>query len=325
MKPAKAKKKLKYLVLLSIKMNKTLHPLSVQQENRLDGVLQVKRKWRGGDAVVVEDLEVLVDFHVIPQEHLQLLYGHLVNAVALLGVFGQGRVGREADADVVRRVAVVLGAAVGRPHIFGDGHAVLVVASDPVSPGGDAGDDECDAAAEVVEAHPDPLLVLAPRPDVELPDLWDDVGERVGGGPVVRGGLVLVGIQVASLVKDHVGVVVQNRLAVLELHVQVAGGEGKHVAIPVDFCQLWLEHPGVVHPSVSLGLLEGVRRVNRDALFGVVQGHISRLVGVALADLLQFAVDDPPRRSPHVERVLAPLHMIKILHNCCTEQMNSES
>lgn len=161
-----------------------------------------------------------------------------MHAAALFGVFGQGSVGREADSNIVRRVAVVVGAAVRGPDVFGDGHAVLVVSTDHVAPGGHSGHDVGRAAAEVVEAEPDPLLVLAPGPDVELAYLWDHVGQGVGGGAVVRGGLVLVWVQVASLVQDHVRVVIQDCLAVLELHVEVAGGEGLHVSIPIDFCQL---------------------------------------------------------------------------------------
>lgn len=201
-------------------------------------MLEVKREGGGRDAVVVEDLEVLVDIHVVFQKHLELLDRQLVDAVAVFGVFGEGRVGWEADADVVGRVAVVVGAAVGGPYVFRDGHAVLVVPADHVASGGHSGDDECRAAAEVVEAGPDPLLVLTPRPDVELPYLWDHIGQRVSGGAVVWGGLVLVWVQVTSLIQDHIRVVIQDCLAVLKLHVQVAGGEGQHVPIPIDFCQL---------------------------------------------------------------------------------------
>ena len=161
-----------------------------------------------------------------------------MHAVALFGVLGHGRVRREADADIVRGVAVVVGAAVGGPQVLGDGHAVLVVPADHVTSGGDPGDDEGHAAAEVVEADPDPLLVLPPGPDVELPDLRDHIGQSVGGGAVVWGGLVLVWVQVTSLIQDHIRVVIQDRLAVLKLHVQVACGEGQHVAISIDLCQL---------------------------------------------------------------------------------------
>ncbi len=91
-----------------------------------------------------------------------------MNAVALFGVLGHGRVGREADADVVRRVAVVVGAAVRGPHVLRDGHAVLVVSADHVASRGHPGDDEGRAAAEVVESDPNPLLILTPGPDVEL-------------------------------------------------------------------------------------------------------------------------------------------------------------
>lgn len=112
---------------------------------------------------------------MIFQKVLKFLDRQLMNAVALFGVFGEGCVGREADANIVGGVAVVFGAAVCGPHIFGDGHAVLVVSTDHVASGGHSGDDVCRAAAEVVEADPDPLLILTPRPDIELPYLWDHV------------------------------------------------------------------------------------------------------------------------------------------------------
>lgn len=211
---------------------------SRKQDSVSDSVLKVQGKRGGRDAVVVEDLKVLVDIHGVLQEDLELLNRHLMNAVALFGVFGHGRVRWEADADIVRGVTVVVCAAVGGPHVLGDGHPVLVVATDHVSSGGHSGDDEGRASAEVVEPQPDALLVLTPRPDVELPDLWDHVGQGVGGGTVVWGGLVLVRVQVTSLIQNHVGVVVQHRLAVLKLHMQVAGGERQHVSIPIDLCQL---------------------------------------------------------------------------------------
>ncbi len=78
---------------------------------------------------------------------------------------------------------------------------------------------------------------------------------------------------------------------------------------------LRLIHPGVVHTSVPLCFLEGVSRVNRNPLLGVVQGHVAGFVRITLADLLQLGVDDPPRRRPHVQGVLASLHVIEILND----------
>lgn len=65
--------------------------------------------------------------------------------------------------------------------------------------------------------------MLTPRPDI---DLWDHVGHCVGGSTVVWVRLVLVWVQVSSFIQDYVRVVVQHCLAVLKLHVQVAGREG---------------------------------------------------------------------------------------------------
>lgn len=161
-----------------------------------------------------------------------------MHAVALLGVLGQDSVGREANANIVRCVAVVLRAAVRGPHVLWDGHAVLVVPADHVASGGHAGHDVGRAAAEVVEADADSLLVLTPGPDVELAHLRDHVGQSIGGGAVMWGGLILVQVQVTSLVQDHVRVVIQHCLAVLKLVVQVASGEGLHVSIAIDLCQL---------------------------------------------------------------------------------------
>lgn len=78
---------------------------------------------------------------------------------------------------------------------------------------------------------------------------------------------------------------------------------------------LWLIHPRVIHTSVSLCFLEGVSRVNRDPFLRVIQGHVSRFVSVALTDLLQLDVDDPPWWRPHVQGVLASLYVIKVMHD----------
>lgn len=102
--------------------------------------------------------------------------------------------GREEDADIVQCVAVVVGAAVSRPHVWDvwDGQAVLVVPTDHAASGGHSSDDEGLATAEVVEADSDPLLILTPRPDVELSYLWDHIDQGVCDGAVFWGGLVLV-------------------------------------------------------------------------------------------------------------------------------------
>lgn len=191
----------------------------------LDGVVEVQREGRGGDAVVIEELQVLVHVHPGLQEVLQVLDSYLVDHVALLGVLGQGSLGGEADADIVGGVAVVVSAAVGSPHVLRDGHAVLVVPANHVACSGHPCDDEGGATAVVVEADTDALLVLTPRPNVELSDLWHHVGQGVSGGTVMRVRLVLVWVQVATFIQYHVRVVIQHCLAVLKLHVQVAGKE----------------------------------------------------------------------------------------------------
>lgn len=188
--------------------------------------------------MVIEDLKVLVNVHSVFQKDLKFLDRHLLNAVALFGILGNGRVGWEEDADIVRCFAVVVGAAVSRPHVFRDGQAVLVVPTDHAASGGHSSDDEGLAAAGVIEADSDPLLILTPRPDVELLYLWDHIGQGVCGGAVFWGGLVLVWVQLTSLIQDHIRVVIQDCLAVLKLHVQVASGEGQHVSISICFSQL---------------------------------------------------------------------------------------
>lgn len=45
----------------------------------------------------------------------------------------------------------------------------------------------------------------------------------------------------------------------------------------------------------------------------IVQGHISRFVGIKLADPLQRGVGEPPRRGPHVQGVLALLHLVEVM------------
>ena len=80
---------------------------------------------------------------------------------------------------------------------------------------------------------------------------------------------------------------------------------------------LWLVHPRVVHASVSLCFLEGIRWVNWNPLLWVVQGHVARSVCVTLADPLQFGVGEPAWGCPHVQGVLAPLYVVKILNHRC--------
>lgn len=53
-------------------------------------MLEVQRQGGWGDAVVVEDLKVLVDIHAVFQKDLKLLDRHLMHAVALFGVLGHG-------------------------------------------------------------------------------------------------------------------------------------------------------------------------------------------------------------------------------------------
>lgn len=63
-------------------------------------------------------------------------------------------------------------------------------------------------------------------------------------------------------------------------------------------------------------LFEGVSRVHRNARFWIEQRHVSGMVRVALADLLQPGLQDPPRGRSHVQRVLACLDVVEILHHC---------
>lgn len=192
---------------------------------------------RGRVAVGVEDLKVLVHLHLPPQVFLQVLDPHFRH-LAVQAVHGHGSKRRQEIPDIVRRVYVVVGAAVGRPQLVGDAHTVLVISTDGVARRGHPGDDVGPAKAEVVEADADPLYMLPPGPDVELPYHRDHVGEGVGGGAVFNGRLVLVGIQLTSFILHHIRVVVQHRLSVFKALVQVTGGEGHHVSIPGGFCQL---------------------------------------------------------------------------------------
>lgn len=138
----------------------------------------------------------------------------------------------------MRSVYVVVGAAVGRPQLLGDAHTVLVVPTDGVACRGHPGDDVGLTQAEVVEALSDLLYVVTPGLDVKLPDQRDHVGEGVGGSAVFNSGLVLVRIQLTSFILDHIGVVIQHRLAVFKALVQVTGGEGHHVSISICVSQL---------------------------------------------------------------------------------------
>lgn len=55
----------------------------------LNGMLQIQKKRWGRDTVVIEELQVLVNVHVIFQEVLQLHDSHFTHAVAFLGIFRQ--------------------------------------------------------------------------------------------------------------------------------------------------------------------------------------------------------------------------------------------
>lgn len=77
---------------------------------------------------------------------------------------------------------------------------------------------------------------------------------------------------------------------------------------------LRLVHPGVVHVAASVRLFEGVSGVNRNASVWVVQRDVSRQVFIPLADLLQLGVENPPRGCSHVQRVLASLNVVEVLH-----------
>ena len=198
---------------------------------------KVKGQGRGRMTVSVEELKVLVHIHLPPQVFFQVLDPHFWH-FAVQAVLAYDCERWKEISDVVRSIYVVVGAAVGRPHLFGDAHAVLVVPTDGVARRGHPGNDVGFTQAEVVEAYSDPLYVPAPAIDFKIPYQRDHVGEGVGGGPVFDSGLVLVRIQLTSYILDHIGVVIQHRLAVFKGLVQVTGREGHHVPISVCFCKL---------------------------------------------------------------------------------------
>lgn len=66
--------------------------------------------------------------------------------------------------------------------------------------------------------------------------------------------------------------------------------------------------------AASVRLFEGVSGVNRNASVWIVQRDVSRQVFISLADLLQSVVQDPPRGCSHIQRVLASLNVVEILH-----------
>lgn len=68
--------------------------------------------------------------------------------------------------------------------------------------------------------------------------------------------------------------------------------------------------------AAPVRLFEGVSRVQRNARVWIEQRHVSGLVRVALADLLQSGLQDPPRGRSHVQRVLACLDVVEVLHHC---------
>lgn len=184
-----------------------------------------------GHTVIVEYLEVLVHVHSALQELLQVFQGHLHHLVVDAVVHAVGTEHRELVAHKVRGVLVEFGAAVGRPQVLGDRHPVLVVAADGVSRHGDSGDDEGLTAAVVVEAFAEDVLVLGPRSHVELANLRYHIGQSVRRCLVQRVGLVLIGVQLTPFILHHIGVVLQNGLGVLKVHVHAGGlREGLHVA-----------------------------------------------------------------------------------------------
>lgn len=129
----------------------------------------------------------------------------------------------------VRRVVVKVGAAVSRPHVLGHRNAIQVVPADPRSGSGDTGHDVSRATAVVVQPFADDVLLFAPDDVGENRHHGNHVGEGVGGGFVVELVLVLVWVQGAALVMYGVGVIVQDRLGVLKVHVYVFPWEGLHL------------------------------------------------------------------------------------------------
>lgn len=103
------------------------------------------------------------------------------------------------------------------------------MATDHVPGGGDTSNHEGGAAAVVVEAVADGVLVGLPGADVELPDLRDHIGQGVGGCLVVGVRLMLIRVQVATLKVHSVGVVFQHRLSILKTAMEVALRKGLHL------------------------------------------------------------------------------------------------
>jgi hypothetical protein len=106
---------------------------------------------------------------------------------------------------------------------------VNVVATGHVLGGGDTSYHEGGAAAVVVEAVADGVLVGLPGADVELPDLRHHVGQGLSGCLVVGVRLVLVWVQVATLKVHSVGVVFQHHLSILKTAMEVALRKGLHL------------------------------------------------------------------------------------------------
>ena len=168
--------------------------------------------------VIVENLKVLVDIHPPLEEFLQVLEGNFHHVVVDAIVQPVSCVHWELVAHKVRRVLVELGTAVGRPHVLWYSHSVQVVATDGVARGGDPCDDEGFAAAVVVETFADDVLVFRPGAHVELPDLGYYIRQAVGGGFVQGVRLMLVGVELATFILNHIGVVLQDCLGVLKVH-----------------------------------------------------------------------------------------------------------
>lgn len=93
---------------------------------------------------------------------------------------------------------------------------------------------------------------------------------------------------------------------------------------PESDSYLRLIHPGVVHTPITLCFLEGVRRVNWDAVLGVVQGHESGFVSIALADLLEPVISEAAWWGAHIQRVLASLNMVEVFNHRCSSPVFGE-
>ena len=162
-------------------------------------------------------------------EVLQLLDGRLLHRIVQPSVAPQRGERGEPGELVVRRVAVIVVAAVRRPHIVGNGHAVGVEATKGPSRGQHSGDDVRCALAVVVESLARDLLLRRPGALAELLDQRDRVGHGVGRRLVVEFALVLVRVELATHDVHGVPVVFQHRLSVVSAPVEVPLRELLHV------------------------------------------------------------------------------------------------